>query len=106
MTSRNRLERRMRHSALIVAMVCTALTSCGRTGQRGTDTGKELREFGFCYIGGCSSELCTNTEGAASICIYNRQYDCYRTAICERQLSGECGWRMTEELQKCLEGNR
>lgn len=57
---------------------------------------------GPCYVGGCSSELCTETKGQVSACLYSESYACYRTATCERQPSGSCGWTPTTELNKCL----
>jgi eight-cysteine-cluster-containing protein len=58
-----------------------------------------------CKIGGCSGELCidANSEDVYSICIYNPMYDCYKTATCEVQENGECGWTETSELQQCLD---
>ncbi len=58
-----------------------------------------------CKVGGCSSELCVDedSENVYSICIYSPMYDCYKTATCEKQDNGECGWTETSELQQCLE---
>ena len=95
----------MRFSALMVA-TCAVLISCGGTSDRRAGTGKELRESGSCYIGGCSNELCTDGKNAVSACIYRRDYECYQTAICERRSNDECAWRMTDELRSCLESNR
>jgi hypothetical protein len=105
MKRRCNVRTRMRYSALIAAIICAVLTSCGGTSDRSARTGNELREFGSCYIGGCSSELCTDEKNAVSICIYRRQYECYQTAICERDSNEKCGWRMTEELRTCLESS-
>lgn len=55
-----------------------------------------------CYVGGCSSQLCSDTPGMASTCEYHESYACYRTATCERQASGECGWTQTAELAACI----
>lgn len=55
-----------------------------------------------CYIGGCSSEVCSDTPGAVSTCIYREAFGCYKTATCERQASGKCGWTQTKELNTCL----
>jgi hypothetical protein len=54
-----------------------------------------------CIITGCSNQLCSDTE-AASTCIYREEYACYRTAKCERQADGQCGWTETAELKSCL----
>ena len=60
-----------------------------------------------CYVGGCSNQLCTDkADGAAySTCEYRAEYACYKTAICERQVTGECGWTETKELNACLQAN-
>lgn len=55
-----------------------------------------------CYVGGCSSQLCTDQPGAISTCEYTASYGCYRTATCERQPSGSCGWTQTAALKACL----
>lgn len=57
---------------------------------------------GRCYVGGCSSEVCSDQPGAISTCIYREAYGCYKTATCERQSSGRCGWTPTKELDTCL----
>ena len=55
-----------------------------------------------CYVGGCSSQTCSDTEGMVSTCIYKPEYACYRTATCERQASGMCGWTQTPAFAACL----
>ena len=55
-----------------------------------------------CYTGGCSGQICTDTPGLASTCEYREEYACYRTAKCERQTNGQCGWTPTAELQACI----
>jgi eight-cysteine-cluster-containing protein len=57
-----------------------------------------------CVVGGCSKELCTDaTQGpVVSPCIYMAQFACYKTATCERQGNGRCGWTQTPALQQCL----
>ena len=57
---------------------------------------------GGCFVGGCSSQLCTDDSGVASTCEYRADYACYRTAKCARQLNGQCGWTETPELKQCL----
>ncbi|MGE3547217.1 MAG: DUF6748 domain-containing protein [Kofleriaceae bacterium] len=57
-----------------------------------------------CYVGGCSSEVCSDQEGAITTCEYREEYACYETASCERQGDGACGWTMTRELEGCLAG--
>ena len=57
-----------------------------------------------CVIGGCSGEICAEEE-MASACIFNPKFECYKTATCERQSDGNCGWTETEKLASCLEEN-
>lgn len=57
---------------------------------------------GKCYVGGCSSQICSDQEGMASTCEYREEYACYQNAKCERQASGHCGWTQTLELQACI----
>ncbi len=58
---------------------------------------------GRCYVGGCSSQICSDQEGMASTCEYREEYACYQTATCERQASGQCGWTETPALKACLQ---
>jgi hypothetical protein len=56
-----------------------------------------------CHVGGCSGELCVGPgEPDASTCEWRDEYACYRTATCERQAGGRCGWTPTPELEACL----
>jgi hypothetical protein len=58
-----------------------------------------------CYIGGCNSEICAD-EPMMGICIYNPQAACYRSAVCEVQGDGSCGWTKTPELDMCLSSTK
>jgi len=60
---------------------------------------------GPCVVGGCSSEICAD-EPRASACVFMPEYACYRTATCERQADGQCGWTETPELVSCLVNER
>jgi hypothetical protein len=57
-----------------------------------------------CIIGGCSSQLCTDSAKGPmmSTCEYREEYACYKSAVCEVQATGECGWRQTPALSACL----
>jgi hypothetical protein len=57
-----------------------------------------------CIIGGCSSQLCTDAAKGPmmSTCEYREEYACYKSAVCEVQATGECGWRQTPALSACL----
>ncbi len=64
---------------------------------------------GECVKGGCSGELCQEPgtqQPAFTTCEYKREYDCYKTANCGRDSSGQCNWEMTPELDKCLKVSR
>jgi len=66
-----------------------------------------------CLVGGCSGELCEKKQSGAdidkyggmmSMCLWKPKYDCYsQFGVCEVNISGECGWRKTDELTKCLQ---
>ena len=62
----------------------------------------EPKPISGCVVSGCSSEICAEEE-VISICLFRPEYECYRTATCERQLDGECGWTMTDELIDCVQ---
>ncbi len=55
-----------------------------------------------CFVGGCSSQVCSDQPDMMSTCEWRESYACYRTATCERQASGQCGWSETAELKSCL----
>jgi hypothetical protein len=55
-----------------------------------------------CFIGGCSSQICSAEEGVVSTCEWRSAYACYQKTTCEVQPSGECGWTPNAELNKCL----
>lgn len=55
-----------------------------------------------CRKSGCSGQICAD-EDMASDCMFRPEYACYRTATCERQADGKCGWTQTPELTQCLQ---
>jgi len=59
-----------------------------------------------CVVSGCSGELCVdstdNSSSGISICIWSNKYACYKTAKCEVQSNGKCGWTATSTLNACL----
>ncbi len=57
---------------------------------------------GPCYVGGCSSQICSGQPDAMSTCEYREEYACYQAAKCERQATGLCGWTETAALRSCL----
>ena len=55
-----------------------------------------------CFVGGCSGQVCSDDPEVITTCEWREEYQCYRTATCERQADGECGWTETDELLECL----
>lgn len=58
---------------------------------------------GGCFIGGCSSQICSDQPDVVSTCEYRAEYGCYQSGRCERQTNGSCGWTQTAELTQCLQ---
>ncbi len=63
---------------------------------------KRAAVTGGCFVGGCSSQICSDQPGAISTCEYRAEYACYKSAVCERQQNGQCGWTDTTTLRACL----
>jgi len=64
-----------------------------------------VRERDGCVIGGCSSQLCSDSSDGPlmSTCEWRESYACYHEfGVCERQEGGKCGWTQTEGLGQCL----
>lgn len=59
----------------------------------------------ICRVTGCSSQVCAS-EDVITTCEYRPEFACYRSAQCEIQLTGECGWTMDNVLRQCLEEAR
>ncbi len=59
-----------------------------------------------CFLGGCSSQVCTDRNDIITTCEMRPEYECYRGATCERQPSGACGWTPTLELTACINEKR
>ena len=57
-----------------------------------------------CFKTGCSRQVCSDEE-VVTTCEYRSEYDCYKTARCERQANGKCGFTDTPELRRCLRRN-
>jgi eight-cysteine-cluster-containing protein len=55
-----------------------------------------------CVVTGCSGQICSDEE-VTTTCEYKEIYSCYKTATCEVQPDGECGWAMDEKLRDCLQ---
>lgn len=60
------------------------------------------RTVAGCFIGGCSSQICSDQPDVVSSCEYKSEYACYQKVTCEKQVSGKCGWTETADLKSCL----
>jgi hypothetical protein len=60
---------------------------------------------GDCYVGGCSAQICSDQKDVVSNCEFKNEYACYKTATCERQTNGQCGWTQTPALVSCLKNS-
>ena len=56
---------------------------------------------GRCKLSGCSHEICAD-ENVITPCIWRPENECYKTALCEVQSDGKCGWTKTGALESCL----
>ncbi len=66
------------------------------------DDKKVLEE---CRATGCSGQICAEEE-IMTTCEFLPEYACYKTAKCERQSDGQCGWTSSEKLVVCLRQTR
>lgn len=55
-----------------------------------------------CVVSGCSGQICADEE-IISTCEFKEEYACYKSAKCERQTSGECGWTENSVLRECID---
>ncbi|KAJ3083143.1 hypothetical protein HK102_001229 [Quaeritorhiza haematococci] len=59
-----------------------------------------------CVKAGCNGELCVDAETASTInpgiCIWQPEFECFKSAACEVQTNGDCGFTQTSELNRCI----
>jgi eight-cysteine-cluster-containing protein len=89
--------------ALLSLASCTLVFDDVKGEQKIGGGGSVPGSDGTCFIGGCSSQICSDQEDVVSTCEWREEYACYKTATCERQVDGRCGWTQTPELLTCLE---
>lgn len=86
-----------------------ALAACGGKtpppSNDGTEpAGSDQPAAAACVKSGCSGTVCTEPGNEMmTTCEFKAEYACYRTATCERQPDGKCGWTENAELTACLE---
>ncbi|HLL20629.1 MAG TPA: DUF6748 domain-containing protein, partial [Kofleriaceae bacterium] len=103
-------EKMYQPSGLIIAGDRYTFKVSGRSGKGRTATNVFVRlenpaQSTGCFVGGCSSQICSAQEGVVSTCEFRPEYACYQDATCERQANGACGWTQTAELAACLADN-
>lgn len=54
-----------------------------------------------CVKTGCSGHICADQQRITT-CEFRPEYACYQQAVCERNASGQCGFRQTSALTSCL----
>ncbi len=71
----------------------------------GTSVASEGECGGGCRVAGCSGQLCVGVgDPGFSTCEWRDEYACYRSATCEPQADGACGWTRTPALDACIAG--
>lgn len=85
------------------AVRCAAGTHCEMKGLNGGSTPVCIRDAaqGACVKTGCSGHICADGD-RFSTCEFRPEYGCYRSATCERQADGACGFTKTPALTSCL----
>lgn len=63
---------------------------------------------GSCIVGGCNGNICYDSDSGTgnSNCMPVPSMVCYKSATCERQNTGKCGWTQTSQLQQCLDSHK
>ena len=74
--------------------------ACGKSTPP-ADPSKKPPSGSACIKTGCSGTVCAEQD-VITTCEYKPEYACYKTATCERQADGKCGWTQTAELTACL----
>lgn len=84
---------------LMLGIACAAADGSERNAD-------QIAEVSPCHVGGCSAQVCTDRNDLATICLWLPEFACYRSAVCEWQSNGECGWTQTPELVACIDAAR
>ena len=99
---------------ITASILCLSLAACavpndagtGASGSSSSGSGAVAERYvdPKCQLSGCSAQICQgiDEEPMASDCMFRPTYECYKSARCEPQATGECGWTMTPELSACL----
>lgn len=106
---------KLRFSQLLIVVTALCAVSCACSGEKkadisgtaakgNTDASADTLTGQGCIRTGCSGHICANASDGAlvSTCEWREEYACYKTARCEKQGNGQCGWTPSESLSSCL----
>ncbi|MEN9810173.1 MAG: hypothetical protein RLZZ488_1740 [Pseudomonadota bacterium] len=105
---------------IVVTTVFVAISACACKGPQQTQSpavepsstqsaadAKQAFTGAGCARTGCSGHLCApEGQSVVSTCMWREEYACYKTARCEKQSDGNCGWTPSAELTSCLDTAR
>jgi len=93
-----------RRLVLIFVILLLAILSFLRLRQAAPSGQASKKLNTSCVVNGCNGEICQNKndEPVSSICLWKEKFVCYKTAKCEVQKDGTCGWTMDQNLTSCL----
>ena len=82
---------------------CTSTTHCEMKGINGGAIPVCIQNAPAapCMKSGCSGQVCAD-RSVITTCEMRREYACFQSATCERQVDGACGWTQTPALTSCL----
>ena len=83
-------------TALLLAAACGSKSNPAPAPAPGEPGGAKT-----CMKTGCGGTICASEE-MMSTCEFKPEYACYKTATCEWQANGGCGWRESPDLTACL----
>lgn len=91
--------------SIVIVFALFILVGCGPKSpafiNRPQDEIPKPAEKKECVVTGCSGQVCADGERTTT-CEYREQFACYKSATCERQANGTCGWTQTDQLSLCL----
>ena len=86
--------------------IVTLLAACGsksKPADTSSNGGSAPAPAGDCIKTGCSGTVCAEAgNDVVTTCEFKEEYACYRTATCEKQADGNCGWTQNDALKACL----
>src|SRR5688500_9677639 len=90
---------------LLVGVLAIACSSKQKPAEEnGGGGGTELTA---CVASGCSGTVCVEQGSeVVTTCEHKPEYDCYKSAACERQSDGSCGWTQSDGLKTCIDSAR